>query len=834
MSGADGSGGRLCFHCGQPVPAGERLSLRIGNAARDMCCVGCQSVAQLIVDSGCEDFYLRRSAPSARVDPEQLLPPELALADLPAGADGEGDDAAQELVLSVDGLRCSACVWLIEKYLARQRGVRMAELNVANGRLHIRRDPALCSTSSILRGLRGLGYTAYPFDPLRQGEQARRASRRLFRQLFIAGLSMMQVMMYAVPVYMSPDGIEPDMMALMRWASLFLTLPAVCYSALPFFSGAWAGLRARAPGMDLPVAIGIGAAFIASAVATWRGEGEIWFDSVSMFIFLLLASRYLEAAARRKSAAALERMQQAFPAAALLLRDYPQGRETTLVAAAALQSGDVILARPGDTIAADARLIEGGAELDLSLLSGESRAQQFQAGQEAPGGAVNLSQPVLLRVERATRESTLAALTRLAEQAGAGKPALAQWADIVASRFVVALLALAAATFLAWHFIDPAQAWPTAIAVLVVSCPCALSLATPSALAAATDRLLREGTLVVRGNVLETLRRADTIVFDKTGTLTQGRPRLAALHLAAGGEAQSLAIAAAMERGSLHPLARSLVEEAARRGIAPAEAEQVESFTAAGMQCRIGGRLHRIGSQAFVAGLAGGRLPPALDARATAGAGSVYLGNEEGWLARFDLADALRPDAVATVAAFRALGLRTVLLSGDQADVCAEVARATGIAEVAAGCSPQRKLDYVRDLQRQGAVVAIVGDGINDAAMLRAGDVSFAMGRGAALAQVSADAVVMGDRLSSVADCARMAARAMRVVRQNLGWAAAYNFLAIPAAAFGWLNPWMSAVGMSLSSLLVVGNALRLSRAEPAAALPERVANGVPVLAGEA
>lgn len=828
----------LCFHCGQPVPVGESWTLDIGGLKRTLCCVGCQSVARLIVESGCEDFYLRRTVPSARVDPEQLLPPELALVDLPAQAeDGEVPDAADhahELVLSIDGLRCAACVWLIEKYLARLPGIHMAELNVASARLHIRRDPALCSISAILRGLHGLGYTAYPFDPLRQGEQARRAGRRLFRQLFIAGLSMMQVMMYAIPVYMTHEGIDPDMMALMRWASLFLTIPAVFYSALPFFTGAWAGLRARAPGMDLPVAIGIAAAFTGSAIATWRGEGEIWFDSVSMFIFLLLASRYLETAARRKSAAALERMQQAFPASALVVRGYPQQRETTLVAANQLQVGDVILARPGDTIAADACLLEGVAELDLALLSGESRPQTFQPGQEAPGGAVNLSQPVLLRVARTTRDSTLAAITRLAEQAGQGKPALAQWADVVASRFVVALLLLAAITFIAWQLIDPARAWATAIAVLVVSCPCALSLATPSALAAATDRLLREGTLVVRGNVLETLQRADTILFDKTGTLTQGRPQMTALWSCIEQE-QALSVAAAMERGSLHPLAKALVEEAGRRGSTACEVAELGSVTGAGMHCLIDGVVHRLGARGFVAEIAGQSIPAELNQPAAAAAGSVYLGNSNGWLARFDLADALRTDAVDTVAAFRAQGVRVILLSGDQPEVCAEVAAAVGIDEVIAGCTPQRKLEVVRQLQQGGAVVAIVGDGINDAAMLRAGDVSFAMGKGAALAQVSADAVIMSDRLSAVAQCAQMARRTMRIVRQNLVWASVYNFLAIPAAAFGLLDPWMSAVGMSVSSLLVVGNALRLSRGtRRAAQMPDSAPALQPALAGGA
>jgi Cu2+-exporting ATPase len=801
----------LCFHCGQPLD-GQPLQLEIGGSLRDMCCVGCHSVAELIVGAGCADFYLRRTAPSARVDADQLVPAELALFDTvdarPAGASGD------TLVLSVDGLRCAACVWLIERYLLRLPGVQAAEMNVATGRLTVRRDPARCATSAVLGGLRRLGYVAYPFDPLRQGEQARRATRRLFRQLFIAGMSMMQVMMYAIPVYMTHDGIEPEMMALMRWASLLLTIPAVFYSALPFFSGAWAGVRARAPGMDLPVAIGIAAAFGASAVATFRGEGEIWFDSVSMFIFLLLASRYLESAARRRSASALERMHQAFPASALRLDDYPRSQSTTRVAALQLRVGDVILARPGDTIAADGQLLDAGAELDLSLLSGESRPQRVPPGQPVPGGALNLGHPVLVRVSRTSDDSTLAAITRLAEQAGAGRPALAQWADVVASRFVVALLILAAATWVAWQLIDPTRAWSAAIAVLVVSCPCALSLATPSALAAATDRLLREGMLVVRGRVLEAFQRADTVIFDKTGTLTQGRPQLVRIVSVSptGTVPQLLALAAALEAGSLHPLARALCDEAERRGIAAAPSEALQSFTASGMQANIGGRAHRIGSQAFVGGLCHVPLPASLQEPVAVGAGSIYLGDEHGWLARIDLADSVRADAADTVTAFKARGMRTVLLSGDRADVCAAVGARVGVDQIIADCTPEQKLAHVRSLQAGGAVVAIVGDGINDAAMLRAGDVSFAMGRGAALAQVSADAVVMSDRLQTLVACSDMARRTMRVVRQNLAWAAAYNFLAIPAAAFGWLDPWMSAVGMSLSSLLVVGNALRLSR----------------------
>ncbi len=775
-----------------------------------MCCPGCAAVAQTIVDNHLESYYRERSNFSGRLP--EVVPQALQLYDSPEQAARFATDAAgqAEASLSVEGIRCAACVWLIEKRLWQVPGLHAAHLNVATEKLQVSWDPALCKPSDILQAVRDVGYVAYPFDPVQHGEQLRKSARTLFRQLFIAGLSMMQVMMYAVPVYLAQDGtMEPAMEQLMRWASLLLTLPAVVYSARPFFIGAWRDIWRGAPGMDVPVALGVGAGFLGSVVATVRNSGDVYFDSVTMFIFLLLCSRYLELLARRKAAGALETMQHALPDSAQLLKNYPASRETTLVAAAQLQSGDVIQIKPGEAIAADGLIIEGDTSVDLSLLTGESQPQVKRCGELLTGGAINASQTVLLRVDKPARDSTLSALIRLIERAGQGKPTVAQWADQVAAWFVAALLLLALAVFAFWSWHDGARAWPIAVAVLVVSCPCALSLATPSALAAATDRLLRQGVLIVQPHVLETLHRATHIVFDKTGTLTEGRPQLQQLTLLGElNREQAWQLAAALESASAHPLSRALTRAAGEYGLPALQLEQIETVNGQGLQGRLNGQAVRIGSAEFVAQLVGSEPPAAHVAGVTA----VYLGSERGWLARFDLADAIKSDAQQTVDYFKSHGKQVILLSGDTQAIADEVALALGMDSAHGAALPAQKMAFVQALQQQGAVVAMVGDGINDAAVLRAADVSFAMGSGAALAQSHADTVLLSGHLSALLDAARAAQQTMRVIRQNLWWASVYNLLAIPAAALGMLSPWMAGVGMSASSALVVLNALRLAR----------------------
>ena len=813
-----------CYHCGLPVPPASTWSVTIEQIARPMCCPGCQAVAQTIVDIGQSSYYQTRSQLAATAELATLIPPELALYNN-ADPQFQLNDDSCEATLSIEGIRCAACVWLIEKRLSHLPGLQAVNLNVATERLYVRWDKTLCQPGTILQAVREVGYAAYPFDAQRHGQQLQRASKKLGRQLFVAGLSMMQVMMYAAPAYLAHDGtLDASMEGLMRWASLLLTLPAICYSAQPFFQGALASLRSRMLGMDVPVALGIVAAFGASAVATWRGQGDVYFDSTTMFIFLLLASRYLELLARRKAAFALERLQHALPASAARLFDYPASHASAIVAAAALVEGDAIFIKPGEAVAADGVIVDGATRIDMALLTGESAPVPKHVGDAVPGGAINAGAAIVLRVTRPARDSTLSDLVKLIERAGQSKPRIAQWADRVASKFVSALLLFALASFAFWSWHDPTRAWPIAIAVLVVSCPCALSLATPSALAAAMDRLLQRGVLVIGPHVLETLHRATHIVFDKTGTLTLGTPALRRIDaLGQLPRAACLQIAAALEAASAHPLGRAIIKAAQDEADAapPPRAIGVQELPGQGLEGLVQGRRYRLGSAAFVAEIAGepgqkiseeqNMLDGGVDAMHE-GMTPIWLGVDGAWLARLLLADALRDDAAGVIDYFRKAGKTLVLLSGDHQAVTQKVALELGIATARGACLPDQKLAYVQQLQQSGAIVVMVGDGINDAAVLRAADVSFAMGSGAALAQAHADTVLLSGRLGSVAETARMATKTMAVIRQNLAWATLYNVSAIPAAALGYLNPWLSGVGMALSSAVVIANALRLRR----------------------
>jgi Cu2+-exporting ATPase len=825
-----------CFHCSLPVADARRWTVAIAGAPQPMCCPGCAAVAQAIVDNGLDDYYRTRSGVSPTAARASLVPPELLLYDAPeiiAGFATPQGDAGEdyEATLSVGGIRCGACVWLVERRLAAIPGVQSAALNVATEKLIVRWQPALCRPSDFLGALRELGYDAWPFDAARHDAQQRLRGRQLLRQLFVAGLCMMQVMMYAFPAYIATDGtMEAGMRDLMRWASLVLTLPAVGYSALPFFRGALRDLRNRLPGMDVPVSLGILAAFAGSVVATVRGSGEVYFDSVTMFIFLLLASRTLELQARRKAASALERLRHTLPAAASRLPDFPAARSAATVPALQLVAGDFILVKPGEAVPADCTIVEGATDIDAALLSGESRAQWRITGDVVPGGAINLSQAIVARVLRPVRESTLSALIGLAERAAQDKPRLSLWADRAAACFVAALLVLTVAVFAFWQWHEPSRAWQIAISLLVVSCPCALSLATPAALAAATARLVQRGVLVVQPHVLETLHRCTHVVFDKTGTLTAGKPVLDHTERLSDLPAhRCLQIAAALEAGNDHPLAAAIVKAAAAIGEPGSDTlSEVVHSAGCGMQGVAGGVRYRLGSAAFVSAIAG----DCPDRHATPVTTPVYLGTAGRWLARFDFSDRLRDDARDVVAYFKAHGKTVILLSGDHESVVRQVAVEVGIgigngnvigngngnvigndSDLAHGQQlPDQKLAFVRRLQRDGAVVMMVGDGINDAAALQAADVSFAMGAGAAVAHAHADAVLLADRLSLVVEAADTARRTMTVIRQNLAWALLYNAAAIPAAAFGLLNPWMSGIGMSVSSAVVVLNALRLRR----------------------
>ena len=796
---------RRCFHCGEPVPAGSPYRIVFLGEPKDACCLGCEAVAQTIIDSGNADYYrLRTDLPKT---PEAALEElkNLKLYDLPevqaSFVRSEGE--VREASLILEGIVCAACVWLNERHLHRLPGVLAADINFSTRRARVRWDDSRIRLSDILKSIADIGYHAYPFDTSRQEELFRKERNTAIRRLAIAGLGMMQVMMYAVPTYLaSEDTMSRDIEALMRFASMILTTPVVFYSAWPFFQGAWRDLRLLRAGMDVPVALGVGAAFAASVYGSFVGSAEVYFDSVTMFVFFLLTGRFLEMSARKRSAEAAESLVKLIPAAARRLPGFPVGREEEIVAAVKLAPGEHVLVGPGESFPADGAVAEGRSSVDESLLTGESHPVVKHPASPVIGGTLNLESPLVVRVEKVGADTVLSGIVRLLDRALAEKPKLAQVADRVAAWFVLALLLVAAAVAGIWFVVDASRAFWITVSVLVVSCPCALSLATPAALTAALGRLTRMGLLSTRGHALETLARATDFVFDKTGTLTTGEFKLLDVEVLRGDRAGALALASALEQGATHPVAAALRE--ASETERPA-AGQLAYVPGRGVQGLVDGRSYRLGAPEFV-----GDAP--LAGRFAAGVTVVGLADETGVLAWFALGDALRPQARQLAADLKALGVTLHLYSGDRLENVAGLAAELGIGDARGALLPEDKLALVRGLQEAGAIVAMTGDGVNDAPVLAQAQVSIAVDQGAEAAQAAADMVLLSSEIGRLADGVRLARRTQTVIRQNLAWSALYNALAIPAAALGYVTPWLAGIGMSLSSLLVVLNAMRLSR----------------------
>jgi len=801
-----------CFHCGLPLEAAV-FPVRIEGVEHGTCCRGCQAVAQTIADNGLGAYYRNRTAAPPSVRGVDLVPDELAVYDLPEVQRGfvrldAADGDVREAALLIDGVTCAACVWLIEQRLSRLPGVRDAILNYSTRRARVRWDADKTSLSKVLGAVAALGYEAHPYDRTRAEEHMRRERRVLLWRLFIAGFGMMQVMMYAFPVYVAEGAMTADIEQLMRIASLLLTLPVALWSSMPFYAGAWRDLRAGRAGMDVPVSLGIIIAFAASVWATSTASGEVFFDSVSMFVFLLLGARFLETEARGKAMQTQEQLARMAPATAERLDDDANGA-TTRVAAAALQSGDLVRVRPGDAIPADGLVVEGISAADESLLTGESRPVVKRPGDRLTGGAVNLEGVLTMRVTRTGEETVLSGIVRLMDRAQSEKPKIAQAADRVAQWFVASLLVLTLAAFVVWWQIDSSRAMWIAVAMLVVTCPCALSLATPAALTAATGAAYRAGVLITRGSALETLAQATHFVFDKTGTLTTGRMTLTGVTLLSDRtREQCLGEAAALEAWSEHPAGRALATAAL--GAHPV-ATAVQTLAGDGVEGIVNGRLMRIGRPQFVAALHGQALPAEIDFAPDA-VSVVAMGDAQGWVALFMLDDVLRHDARTMICALKEEGVQVSLLSGDRPQRARHTAAELGIAECRGGATPADKLAYVRDLQSRGAIVAMVGDGVNDAPVLAQAQVSIAPGGGTPLAQISADIILMADRLDAIVQTVRASRQALRVIRQNLAWAVLYNAIALPLAMAGLVTPLVAAIGMSSSSLVVVINALRLAR----------------------
>jgi Cu2+-exporting ATPase len=802
-----------CYHCALPVPSGSRFTAVVLGQAREFCCPGCQAVAEAIVAGGLESYYQHRSEASA--NPEALpvqLTDELALYDR---ADvqqpfvrHEGDLA--ETTLLMEGISCAACGWLIEKHLRTLPAVAEARLNLSNHRLHVRWADAQLPLSQILAELRHIGYAAHPYQSDRASEQLASENRLALRQLGVAGLLWFQAMMATMATWPEFNiDLSPELHTILRWVALFLTTPIVFYSCAPFFKGAMRDLRTRHLTMDVSVSLAIGSAYIAGIWTSITGVGELYFDAVGMFALFLLAGRYLERRARERTAAATAQLVNLLPASCLRLDSDGQSERILL---SELRVGERILVQPGSILPADGKIIDGQSSIDESLLTGEYLPQPRTLGDAVTAGTLNVEGALTVEVQALGQDTRLSAIVRLLDRAQAEKPRLAEIADRAAQWFLLLSLIAAAVIGLLWWQLDSSRAFWIVLAMLVATCPCALSLATPTALTAATGTLHKLGLLLTRGHVLEGLNQIDTVIFDKTGTLTEGRLVLRSIRpLGALDSEQCLSLAAALENRSEHPIARAF-------GRAPLAAEDVHSTPGLGLEGVVGEQRLRIGQAEFACALSGAALPSMPDE-----AGQwLLLADTHGPLAWLVLDDRLRDDAPALLAACKARGWRTLLLSGDSSPMVASVAAELGIYEARGGLRPDDKLQVLQQLHKEGRKVLMLGDGVNDVPVLAAADISVAMGSATDLAKTSADAVLLSNRLDALVQAFTLARRTRRVIIENLLWAALYNGLMLPFAALGWITPVWAAVGMSISSLTVVLNALRLTRlpSAPAAGSP--------------
>ncbi|RZJ26610.1 MAG: cadmium-translocating P-type ATPase [Haliea sp.] len=721
-----------------------------------------------------------------------------------------GREGWWESCLSITGMYCAACSLSVEQALCGLPGVDGVRVNGATATARLLWQPGVSRPSDWLRALKRAGYPGLPAGDMLADAPRLQAQRLLLWRWLVAGFCMMQVMMYATPAYVAaPGDITPDMQALLRWASWVLTLPVLLFACTPFFASALRDLRHRRIGMDVPVSLGILIAFGASSAATFdpasRWGAEVWYDSVTMFVFFLLSGRLLEQRLRDRTAGSLEALMRRLPDS--VERQAADGRFER-VAVRRLRAGDLIRVLPGEVIPADGQVRAGESRVDEALLTGESTPLQRVAGSTVIAGSHNLTGRLLVQVASAGKDTRYAAIVALMEQASVQKPELAQIADRIASPFLLGVVLASAGAAAWWWASDPAHAIGVAVAVLIVTCPCALSLATPAATLAAAGALARRGVMVRRLQALEACAAVDTVVFDKTGTLTDAHMKVVRVSAPAGVDTIAMGrLAAALASQSLHPLSRALAESYDADGV---RVTQVREVAGSGVQALVGAgdglaaRTMFLGSAVFCG------FPAVAH---NAGGPQVHLADTQRWLASFAFDEGLRPDAAAAVQALLAQGCRVALLSGDQQGAVNRLGARVGIADCWGERSPEGKLAHLQQRQLAGHRVLMVGDGMNDGPVLACADVSIAMGQAVPLAQAKSDFVVLGGQLSAVPALLELARRTRRVVRQNLAWAAVYNAVCVPLAVAGLMPPWLAGLGMAGSSLLVVLNSARLSRA---------------------
>lgn len=802
-----------CFHCGLPIPAGFNYHAHHDGAERDFCCLGCQSVCSAIYEAGLQSYY-KRTPEGQLLAPPPEPPKDIEIYDI--------DEVQQEFItcsgdlrdihLLVEGIHCAACVWLIERGLKREQGVQFANVNLAAKRVHLRWDNSQNKLSNLIRALSKIGYSAVPYDPESAEGVIKKANRSMLFRLFFAGFAMMNLIWISIALYSGAD--KGEFREFFHWMGFALATPTLVYAGYPFYRGALGGLRAWRLTMDLPIAIGLSVTYLYSTYITVMPNvvGEVYFDTVTNLIFVILIGRYLEGMFRHQALSATKRLMELQPRVATVMQD---GKEQ-IIPIRGIKLGDIVLIKPGYKVPVDGIVVEGHSTIDESMLSGESVPVSKSVGAKVSSGTVNVNGALLVEVSTTLQNTTLAKIIRLVEEAQSSKAPIQRLADTIVPWFVLVTLLSAALTFFIWDSKSFEIALMAATSVLIITCPCALGMATPMSIAVASGLGAKYGILVKNGLVLETLSKVNHFVFDKTGTLTEGKMSVATMRTSSNmTEVDIMRIAAAVERYSEHAAAKAIINDAEARQLNYLDVSVNEFHATAGL-----GVAAMVNSETVLLGSAewltrnnitlNAELQSQVHELEAQAMSCVYCAIGGMHVAVLALADKLRSDAQQLVNELRAAGISMTLLSGDRKVVAEAIARQLGGMDVIAEVLPQDKDQVIQRLQQEGKVVAMVGDGINDAPALIRADVGIALGSGTDVSVESADIVLMHNGLDKVRLATQLSRRTLRTIKQNIGLSFVYNAIMVPMAMMAKVNPLVAAITMPISSLVVIGNAARI------------------------
>jgi Cu2+-exporting ATPase len=803
----------VCYHCGLPIAPDADYRSVLEGAERRFCCFACQSVCEAIHEAGLQGYY-QRTPEGALLGPPPEPPKDVEIYDFDEVqcefTTCSGD--IRDIHLLVEGIHCAACVWLIERSLKRTPGVLSADVNLAAKRLHLRWDNRQNKLSDLIRALARIGYSAVPYDPESAEGSIKKANRAMLYRLFFAGFAMMNMMWISIALYSGAN--EDEFRQFFHWMGLALATPTLFYAGYPFYRGAFGGLRAGHLTMDMPIAFGLSVTYVYSVYVTVTASavGEVYFDIVTNLTFIILIGRYLEGMFRHQALSATKRLMELQPRVAIVMRD---GQEQ-MTPIRGVKPGDQVLIKPGHKVPVDGMVLEGHSAVDESMLSGESVPVSKAVGAQVSAGTVNTSGALLVEVGSLLQDTTLSKIIRLVEEAQSSKAPIQRLADTIVPWFVLVTLICAGLTFFLWHGESFEIALMAGTSVLIITCPCALGMATPMSIAVASGLGAKHGILVKNGLVLETLSKVTHFVFDKTGTLTEGKMSVAQLHVVAGSDMQQvLRDTAAVERYSEHSVAKAIVAEADARelGYRDIAVSGFHATAGLGVAANVAGQAVLLGSAEWLTrngvALDDSLLAQAHELEAQA-MSCVHVAQNGKHVAILALADRLRGDALQLVNELRAEGIAMTLLSGDRRTVAEAVARQLGGMEVIAEVLPQDKDRVIQELQHKGAVVAMVGDGINDAPALIRADVGIALGSGTDVSVESADIVLMHNELEKVRQAVQLSRRTLLTIKQNIGLSFVYNAIMVPLAMMAMVSPLVAAITMPISSLVVIGNAARI------------------------